>query len=261
MPRAKLQRPPTNRPKIRRVDAQRQGRIDGKQWAETQAHPSELSQIGYWYAVNCHMGIGTSFRYRGSHTGDLEFVAMIRPYLDDRELRDAASEFWGDRSEVINGFGRFGLHYLKEFSDAALSVWLAIKESWEAVTYARGVEAGQLWSRTIAAPGERERLRCGNEAHGREYGGRLCLPNLDDPYRIAETVLAPEPDGDDDAYDPEEVTRLKKKFWEPIIGQPYELHRYKISEKRFIIGFMDGALDKADKVWSRFGQAVKSSVS
>jgi hypothetical protein len=241
------QRQPTNR-----ADAQRQGTIDGKEWAETKAHHSELSQIGYWYRVNRHLRIGTSFHYRGPLTGAQGFVEMIRPYLDDKELRDAAREFWSDRQEVIDGFGPFGLHYLKEFSDAALCVWLPNEESWEAVTYTRGVEAGQRWSKTNAAPEELERLRRGNEAHWRAYGGRLCVPKFDDPYEIAKTALAPEPYGDDEDDDPEVKARLKKRFWEPIIGQPYELHRYKISERRFIIGFVDGALDKTDQIWSKF---------
>jgi voltage-gated potassium channel Kch len=252
MQRTSRRKPQPVQPKSTQGDAIRQGLIDGRQWAETQAHPAELSQIGYWFEVNCRRGKGTSFRYRGRFTGEQEFLAMIRPQLDEQELPQAARDFWGDRHEVIVGFGRFGLHYLKEFSDAALTVWLSIKESWQSVSYARGVEAGQRWSRNDATPEELKLLITANMANGSGYRGKIYWPNIDDPYRIAEAVLAPEPDGNEEDYDPEERTRLVKKFWEPIIGQPFEIHRFKLLERRFVIGFMDGALDKTDIIWSRF---------
>ena len=105
---------------------------------------------------------------------------MIRPHLDEKELLEAAREFWGDRQEVIDGFGRFGLHYLKEFSDAALCVWLAIKESWESVAYVRGAEAGKHWSNNDATPEELERLLTANMTNESGYRGKIYWPNLDD---------------------------------------------------------------------------------
>jgi hypothetical protein len=232
--------------------AQRQGVIDGKEWAEKRAHPSELSRVGLQYEINKRQGYGTAFRPRGRRPGHEEFVRLIRPDLDDEKLRDEARAFWGDRLEVINGFGRFGAHYIKEFADAAVCIWLAMKESWEAVAYVRGVEAGKLWSKTWASPEELARLRDENQRHSYIHGAKIYSPDLDDPYRIAEIILDPEPCDDDDEPDPDFARRLKMKFWGPIIGDPYESNSHRIDERRFVLGFVAGALGKEEAIWAKF---------
>ena len=235
-----------------RAAAQRQGLIDGKEWAEKRAHPSELSRIGFEYEVNKRRGYNTAFRFRGRRPGDELFVWIIKPGLDEEELRDAAREFWGDRQRVIYGFGRFGLHYLKEFADAAVRVWLAIKESWEAVAYSRGVEAGKLWSKTQASPDELARLRSENQRHGNIHGTMIYFPDIDDPYRIAEIILDPELCDDDDESDSDFARQLKVKFWGPIIGEPYASNSHRIDERRFVLGFVAGALGKEEAIWAKF---------
>ena len=139
------------------------------------------------------------------------------PDLNEEELRRRQEDFWGDRLDVIIGFGRFGLDYLKAFAEAALTVWLTIKESWEAVAYARGVESGRLWATTKAEPEELERLRVENERQRLERGIRIYSPDIDDAYQIAEIILAPEP-SDDDECDRDFTRQFTLKFWGPIIG-------------------------------------------
>ena len=251
MPNVKQQRRLAPQASDRRVAAQRQGVIDGKEWAENRAHPSELSRLGYEFEVNKHMGRKTAFHYRGARPGHEEFVLLIMPDLNENELRAAAVDFWGDRLEVIHGFGRFGLDYLKAFAEAALSIWLTIQESWEAVAYVRGVEAGRLWASTKGQPEELERLRLENERHVSSYAGRIYFPDIDDSYRIAEIILAPEP-CDDDECDRDSIRQFTLKFWGPIIGGPGETNGHRITERRFVLGFVAGALGKEERIWSRF---------
>src|SRR4051794_34743659 len=82
-------RSPILRPRPNRSDAQRMGLIDGKEWAEKWAHPSELSRIGFEYEVNKRLGYNTAFRFRGRRPGEELFLQLIKPDLDEAELRDA----------------------------------------------------------------------------------------------------------------------------------------------------------------------------
>lgn len=116
MDRPSRRRKPSSRSSANRADAERQGAIDGEEWAKKQAHPSELRLIGLQFEVNRRRGYASAFRRRGSYPGPVEFMTLIRPNLDGDELRDEAKTFWGDRLEVIKSFGRFGFHYLKEFA-------------------------------------------------------------------------------------------------------------------------------------------------
>ena len=123
MPNAKQQRrlaPQTSAS----MEAACQGFIDGREWAEKRAHPSELSRIGFQFEGQQTLGIQDRGSLSGTRPGEELFVQIIKPDLDEVELRDATRSFWGDRLEIINGFGRFGLEYLKAFAEAALSVWL-----------------------------------------------------------------------------------------------------------------------------------------
>lgn len=250
MPNVKQPRRLAPRTSTRKEAAQRQGFIDGKEWAENRAHPSELSRIGFQFEVNKRLGYKAAFHFRGTRPGHDEFVLLIMPDLKENELREAAVDFWGDRLEVINGFGRFGLEYLKAFAEAALSVWLTIQESWEAVAYVRGVEAGQLWASTGADPEELGRLRVENERHVSWHAGRCYSPDIDDTYRVAEIILAPEPC--DDECDRDLIRQFTMKFWGPIIGTSGGTNDHRITERRFVLGFVAGALGKEDRIWSRF---------
>ena len=145
--------------------AHRQGFIDGGKWAEYRARPSELNWIGFQFEVNKHLGYKTALHFRGTLPRDEQFVLLIVPDLKEKALREAAKNFWGDRMEAMYGFGRFGLDYLKGFAEAALSDWLAIRESWEAVAYVRGVETGRHWASTNAHPEKLERPCVENERH------------------------------------------------------------------------------------------------
>jgi len=247
MNRVSRQQPLALQPPPTRADALRQGFIDGDEWAEKRAHPSELSRIGFEFEVNKRLGRKTAFYYRGTRLGHEEFVLIIMPDLNEEELPAAAKDFWDDRLDVIIGFRRFGLDYLKAFAESALTAWLTIKESWEAVAYVRGVESGRLWATTKAEPEELERLRVENERHDSWYAGIRHSPDIDDAYQIAEIILAPEP-CDDDECDRDFIRQFTLKFWGPIIGT----NNQRITERRFVLGFVAGALGKEERIWSRF---------
>ena len=76
-------------------------------------------------------------------------------------------------------------------------------------------------------------------------------PDIDESYRIAEIILGPEPRGDDES-DGDSARLFTLKFWGPIIGGSNETNAHRITERRFVLGFVAGALGKEEGIWERF---------
>ena len=252
MQRVKPKRRLAPHPAAGKEDALRRGINDGLEWAEHRAHPSELSLIGLPYEISKSSGWKIDFRDRGARPSHEQFLLLIKPSLHDEDIQAEAENLWGSRLETIKGFGRFSHHYLKAFADAALSVWLTIRESWEAVAYVRGVEAGRLWASTAAKSEELERLRLENQGHARWHGGRIYFPDIDDPLKIAEIILPPEPCDDDDEWDEDADNLFTMRFWGPILGGAIGTNIHRIREPRFVLGFVAGALGKEQELWRKF---------